>query len=158
MKFLGYSFFKDYYKKTYKARPHPTSVNKLKQKLKQLTRRNWSINTKHRINRINQVIRGWVNYFKLGYMKRTLKNIDSHLRVRLRMCIWVQWKTARNRRKNLIKLGMNKYEAYKNSHTSKGPIRTAYSWILTTTITNRRLKRFGLLSGLDHYSKVSYLV
>lgn len=158
MKFLGYSFFKDYYKNKYKARPHFTSVTKLKQKLRQLTRRNWSVNTKYRINRINQVIRGWVNYFKLGYMKRTLKNIDSHLRVRLRMCIWTQWKTARNRRRCLIKLGMNKYDAYKNSHTSKGPIRTAYSWILTTTITNRRLERFGLLSGLDHYLKVSCLV
>lgn len=154
MKFLGFGFFKDYYNNEYKAKPHNTSINNLKYKLKQLSRRNWSIDTKYRIARINQLIRGWVNYFKIGYMKKLLSTIDSHLRVRLRMCIWTRWKTAKNRRKNLIKLGMNKYEAYKNSHSSKGVTRIAYSWVLTTTITNKRLKRFGLLSSLEHYIKV----
>ncbi|MFD2511261.1 group II intron maturase-specific domain-containing protein [Halalkalibacter alkalisediminis] len=56
---------------------------------------------------MNQVIRGWVNYFKVGYMKTVLKGIDSHTRVRLRTCIWKKWKTAKNRRKNLIKLGID---------------------------------------------------
>ena len=153
MKFLGFGFFKDYYNNEYKAKPHNTSINNLKYKLKQLSRRNWSIDTKYRIARINQLIRGWVNYFKIGYMKKLLSTIDSHLRVRLRMCIWTRWKTAKNRRKNLIKLGMNKYEAYKNSHSSKGVTRIAYSWVLTT-ITNKRLRRFGLLSSLEHYIKV----
>ncbi|SEK79850.1 hypothetical protein SAMN04488114_1121, partial [Carnobacterium iners] len=87
-------------------------------------------------------------------MKSILKKIDSHLRVRLRMCIWHKWKTAKNRRKNLIKLGMDKYSAYKNSHTSKGVVRIAYSWILTTTITNKRLAQFGLVSCVEHYNKI----
>src|SRR5699024_11139852 len=112
------------------------------------------VDTKYQVQRINQLIRGWVNYFKVGHMKKLLTQIDSHTRVRLRMCIWHKWKTAKNRRKNLIKLGMNKYNAYKNSHTSKGAIRIAYSWILTTTITNARLSRFGLISCIEHYNKV----
>src|SRR5690625_5916311 len=87
-------------------------------------------------------------------MKTLLKRIEAHTRFRLRMCIWSKWKTARNRRKNLIKLGMDKYNAYKNSHSSKGAIRIAYSWILTTTITNKRLSRFGLISCIEHYNKV----
>src|SRR5699024_2050516 len=154
MKFLGFRFFKDYQTGLYKAKPHDKSITNFKYKLKQLTRKNWSVDTKYQVERINQLIRGWVNYFKIGYMKTKLKAIDAHLRVRLRMCIWKKWKTAKNRRKNLIKLGMNKYDAYKNSHTSKGPIRIAYSWILTTTITNQRLTRFGLLSSEEHYNQV----
>ena len=154
MKFLGFGFFMDYQNRLYKAKPHQKSVDSFKFKLKQLTRKNWSVDTKYQVTRINQLIRGWVNYFKVGYMKGLLSRIDSHTRVRLRMCIWKKWKTAKNRRKNLIKLGMNKYEAYKNSHTSKGAIRIAYSWILTTTITNKRLSRFGLVSCTDHYNKV----
>lgn len=154
MKFLGFGFFKDYQNRLYKAKPHQRSVDSLKFKLKQLTRKNWSVDTKYQVKRINQLIRGWVNYFKVGYMKGLLTKIDSHTRVRLRMCIWKKWKTAKNRRKNLIKLGMNKYEAYKNSHTSKGAIRIAYSWVLTTTITNERLSRFGLISCTDQYNKV----
>ncbi|WP_343842198.1 hypothetical protein [Salinibacillus aidingensis] len=79
-------------------------------------------------------------------MKTLLERIDSHTRVRLRTCIWTEWKTPKNRRKNLIKLGMNKYDAYKNSYTSKGGVRIAYFWVLTRTITNKRLARFGLIS------------
>lgn len=154
MKFLGFGFFRDYQNRLYKAKPHKKSVDNLKYKLKQLTRKNWSVDTKYQVQRINQLIRGWVNYFKIGHMKKLLTQIDSHTRVRLRMCIWHKWKTAKNRRKNLIKLGMNKYNAYKNSHTSKGAIRIAYSWILTTTITNARLSRFGLISCIEHYNKV----
>ncbi len=154
MKFLGFGFFKDYQSRLYKAKPHLSSVNNFKHKLKHLTRKNWSVDTKYQINRINQLIRGWVNYFKVGYMKTILNKIDSHTRMRLRMCIWIKWKTAKNRRKNLIKLGMNKYNAYKNSHTSKSAVRIAYSWILTTTITNMKLFKFGLLSCVEHFEKV----
>lgn len=154
MKFLGFGFFKDRQAHLYKAKPHQKSLENFKFKLKQLTRKNWSVNTKYQVERINQVIRGWINYFKIGYMKQVLTKIDSHTRVRLRMCIWKKWKTPRNRRKNLIKLGMDKYNAYKYSHTSKGVVRISYSWILTTTITNKRLARFGLISCVEHYNKV----
>lgn len=154
MKFLGFGFFKEYQANVYKAKPHQKSVENFKYKLKQLTRKNWSVDTKYRVERINQVIRGWVNYFKLGYMKKVLARIDSHTRTRLRMCIWKKWKTAKNRRKNLIKLGMNKFHAYNYSHTSKGVTRIAYSWVLTTTITNKRLAKFGLISCVQHYNSV----
>lgn len=84
-------------------------------------------------------------------MKMVLDKIDSNLRVRLRMCIWKLWKTPKNRRKQLRKLGMSTNEAYKNSYSSKSYARIAYSWVLTTTITNERLARFGLLSASSYY-------
>ena len=61
MKFLGFGFFKEYQANVYKAKPHQKSVENFKYKLKQLTRKNWSVDTKYRVERINQVIRGWVN-------------------------------------------------------------------------------------------------
>ncbi|MEK4146206.1 group II intron maturase-specific domain-containing protein [Robertmurraya sp. FSL W8-0741] len=154
MKFLGFGFFKDYRADLYKARPHQKSLESFKFKLKQLTRKNWSVDTKYQVERINQLIRGWVNYFRVSYMKTALGKVDAHTRFRLRMCIWKKWKTAKNRKKNLIKLGMDKYNAYKNSHTSKGAARIANSWVLGTTITNKRLAQFGLISSQQHYIKV----
>lgn len=153
-KFLGFGFYKDYYANQYKAKPHSKSVETFKYKLKQLTKRNWSVDTKYRVERINQIIRGWINYFKIGHMKNLLMRVDAHLRVRLRMCIWQKWKTAKTRRKNLMKLGLSRGKAYEFSHSSKGITRVAYSWILTTTITNERLARFGLVSGLEHYLQI----
>src|SRR5699024_3909449 len=66
MKFLGFGFFKDYQNRLYKAKPHQKSVENFKYKLKQLTRKNWSVDTKYQVERINQLIRGWINYFKVG--------------------------------------------------------------------------------------------
>src|SRR5699024_12746954 len=68
MKFLGFGFFKDYQNRLYKAKPHQKSVENFKYKLKQLTRKNWSVDTKYQVERINQLIRGWINYFKVGHM------------------------------------------------------------------------------------------
>lgn len=153
-KFLGFGFYFDWNDRLYKARPHKTSLQTLKFKLKCLTRRNWGVATESRVERINSLLRGWVNYFKIGKMKKHLIQLDANIRVRLRMCIWKQWKTPKNRRKNLIKLGMNRYEAYKYSYTSKSYARVAYSWILTTTITNQRLTKFGLISATEHYSNI----
>ncbi|MGX7026047.1 group II intron reverse transcriptase/maturase [Vagococcus hydrophili] len=152
LKYLGFSFYKG--KDGYQARPHQASVESFKFKLKRLTRKNWSVSIEDKIKRLNQVILGWINYFKIGKMKKNLSKIESHLRFRVRMCLWKQWKTAQNRRKNLIKLGMDKYTAYKYSHTSKGVVRIAYSWVMTTTMTNKRVAELGLISCVEHYSKV----
>jgi RNA-directed DNA polymerase len=95
MKFLGFGFFKDYQADLYKAKPHQKSIESFKYKMKQLTRKNWSVDTKYQVERINQLVRGWVNYFRVGYMKTILGAIDANTRVRLRMCIWKKWKTAK---------------------------------------------------------------
>ena len=52
---------------------------------------------------LNWVIRGWVNYFKMSKMKIFLKEIDEHLRARIRMIIWKQWKKPKTQIKNLMR-------------------------------------------------------
>lgn len=153
-KFLGFGFYFDRYAKGYKAKPHQIAIDNFKHKLKRLTKRNWSVSMKARVEKINQLIRGWVNYFRVGKMKIKIREIEAHVRFRLRMCFWKQWKTAKNRRRNLQKLGMHPTEAYKNSHTSKSIARIATSWVLTTTITNKRFEQFGLLTASKQYQKV----
>ncbi|WP_240921872.1 group II intron maturase-specific domain-containing protein [Jeotgalicoccus sp. S0W5] len=154
MKFLGFGFYKAPQPKQYQAKPHKQSVENFEFELRQLTLKNWSVSTKYQVKRTNQLIRGWVNYFKIGKMKGVLSKIDSHTRVRLRMYIWKKWKTAENRKGNLIKLGMSPYNSHRNSQTSKGPMRIAESWVMTTTVRNQKPARFGLISGETHYNKV----
>jgi len=154
LKFLGFGFYFSSKKKSYRAKPHATSVAKFKYKLKELSKRSWGISMEKRIERINQVVRGWVNYFKIGDMKVILKAISEHLRYRLRMCIWKQWKHGKTRVKALRKLGMTPYNAHLNGHSSKSYARIANSWVMTTTVTNARLKQKGLVSPLDHYLNV----
>ena len=77
LKYLGFGFWKD--AEGWKARPHKDSVQRFERKLKQLTKRSWPVSMDYRIEKLNQVIRGWVNYFRMGSMKNNLIRIDKHL-------------------------------------------------------------------------------
>ena len=153
IKYLGFSF---YYTKTgiIKPKPHLKSVQKFKRKLKQLTKRSWSISLKVRITKLNQVIRGWINYFRIADMKWDMKSIGSHLNRRIRCIIWKQWKTCDNRIKCLKKLGV-----YENNARRCAYSRKSY-WFMSTkisicyAISNNRLRRKGLIFPIDYYLKV----
>ena len=68
---------------------------RLKEKLKRLTLRSWSVSFDYRLMKIKQLIIGWVNYFRIAQMKTVCGNLDKTIRFRLRMCIWKQWKKIR---------------------------------------------------------------
>ena len=106
-----------------------------------------------RIQRINWLIRGWINYFKLGSIQSKLKKLEEWLRNRLRYCIWHDWKKPERKRKNLIRLGINQGMAYAWSRTRMGGWAVAQSPILRTTITIERLKMRGYVSLIEYYNK-----
>lgn len=148
---LGYGFYK--VKGGYRLRIAPKSIDRLKRKVKQLTKKTWSITMKERLIRLNAVTRGWLNYFKLADAKKHLQRLDEWIRSRLRYCIWKQWKRVRSKFKALVKLGINKRKAYEWANTRKGGWRIVHSFILTRTITNKRLKEKGYISLVEMYSK-----
>jgi group II intron reverse transcriptase/maturase len=103
LKYLGFGFVKMGDK--WEARPHQDSVMNFERKLKKQSKRSWSISMSERIQRLNWVIRGWINYFRIGKMKTHLTRIDGRLRTRMRIVIWKQWKTSQKRHWGLRKLG-----------------------------------------------------
>ena len=127
---------------------------RLKEKLKRLTLRSWSVSFDYRLMKIKQLIIGWVNYFRIAQMKTVCGHLDKTIRFRLRMCIWKQWKKIKTKYKSLMKLGVEKDKAWKWTNTRKGYTRVARSFILCRIITNERLKRRGLVSLLDLYQTV----
>jgi RNA-directed DNA polymerase len=154
IKYLGFGFYYDAFSHQFKAKPHLITIRKLKEKLKQITSRSWGESTSYRMMKLKQLIVGWVNYFRVGQMKRICKDMDAHIRFRLRMCIWKQWKKVRTRYKNLRKLGLSHNDALQWANTRLSYARVASSPILSTTISNKRLEKFGLVSLFDQYQKV----
>ena len=108
IKYLGFGFYFDSSAKMYKAGPHLKSAAKFKAQMKKLTRRSWGVRNIVKVRKLNQLIRGWINYFKIASMKGLCERMDSHIRFRLRMCIWKYWKTPRNRANNLMKLNVQR--------------------------------------------------
>ncbi|RLA21735.1 MAG: group II intron reverse transcriptase/maturase [Gammaproteobacteria bacterium] len=153
VKFLGYSFYVK--RGEGRLRVHPKSIAKLKERIKTLTSRSNGWGNAKRKEALRQYVTGWVNYFKLADMKTLLPRVDEWYRRRLRMIIWKQWKRIRTRLRNLIKLGIAKHKAWEYANTRKGYWRTAYSPILTRSITNDRLKQAGYIFFTDYYRKVN---
>lgn len=122
---------------------------RLKQRLKFITRKTTPKSFDERIQQINEVQRGWLNYFRGTSIKGKLKKLDGWLRNRLRYCIWHHWKKPERKRKNLIRLGVDQGDAYAFSRSRKGGWAIAQSPILGTTITISRLKRRGYISMLE---------
>ena len=152
-KYLSFSFWKDT-KGRWKPKPHIKAYQKLKRKLKALTKRNWSISLDNRIKQINYLVRGWVNYFRIANMKNAIQEIDEHLRTRIRVIIWKQWKKAPRKEKALKQLGVKPDIAYNLANTSKGYQLVAKTDWLKFAINNERLRKRGLVFLLDQYTKV----
>ena len=156
IKYLGFGFYYDKEGKYY-PRPHEKSIEKFKRKLKYLTCRSWSISLTYRIERINEVVRGWVNYYKICNMKTHMENISSHLRRRIRCIIWKQWKNTECRRKNLIKLKISPIIANRYACAGNKYWKMSMTTVIHNAISNKRLKQRGLLCPIDHYNKVHIL-
>jgi RNA-directed DNA polymerase len=156
---LGYGFvpvFKKGVKGKYQLVADRSALRRLKDKIKFITKKTIPASFDERIERLNQVIRGWINYFKLANMYGKLKDIDVWVRRRLRRCIWHDWKKPDRKMKNLIRLGVNPGIAYAWSRTRMDGWAVACSPILSTTITQRRLEKRGYISLVSYYFEVTH--
>ena len=153
---LGYGFVPTYKKNEkgkYQLVVKQSKWIAFKAKLKYLTKKTIPASFEERIIRINQLIRGWINYFKLASIQSKLKKLEEWLRNRLRYCIWHHWKKPERKRKNLIRLGIDQNHAYAWSRTRMGGWAVAQSPILRTTITIKRLKMKGYVSLIEYYKR-----
>ncbi|MDA3906530.1 MAG: group II intron reverse transcriptase/maturase [Bacteroidales bacterium] len=120
---LGFCFVPTYVKGEkgkYQLVVSDKSWKKLKQKLKIITRKTTPMSFGERIQKLNEVQRGWVNNFRMASVYGKLKELDGWIRNRLRYCIWHHWKKPERKRKNLIRLGIDQNHAYAWSRTRKG--------------------------------------
>jgi group II intron reverse transcriptase/maturase len=148
LKYLGFGFVK--MGERWEARPHQDSVKNFKRKLKKLTKRSWSISMDERIQKLNWVIRGWINYFRIGKMKQNMIRIDEHLRTRMRIVIWKQWKTGQKRYWGLRKLGVPEWMA-KQSVGFADHYQAVAKTAGVRKISKEILAKRGLISCVEYY-------
>lgn len=151
LKYLGFTFYKDSKANEWKAIPHKESFMKLLKKLKKLIKRSWSVDLTYRIKKINEVLRGWINYYRQSSMQRKLSKMGEWLRNAIRVIIWKQWKIPSKQIPSLVKLGIDEEQAKGITFCRRGYQFIAHSCIIQRAITNLRLKKKGLLDPLEYY-------
>jgi RNA-directed DNA polymerase len=151
-KFLGFSFY--FARSGAEIRIHEKSIKRFKDKIRTYTNRNIGISMENRLLKLNQIMRGWINYYGLANARAKLRELDQWIRRRLRACIWKQWKKISTKQRNLVSLGINKYKAWEYANTRKGYWRISNSPILSKSLNNKYLESLGFVSLTQTYQMI----
>ncbi|MEG9299123.1 group II intron reverse transcriptase/maturase [Mangrovibacillus sp. Mu-81] len=89
-RFLGLDFWSDFL-----ILPND-KVKKLKEKVRRITRRQQGRNVKQMIYKVNEVVRGFGNYYRVGNVKKKFTRLDQWIRMRIRAFIRKKRSTVSN--------------------------------------------------------------
>ena len=114
-KFLGYRLFRDG-----SLGISSESLKRLKQRVRQITRRNRPISLTDMVAELNRLLIGWMNYYRFSRSSWILSNLDSWIRRKSRCLRLKQLKRARTIGRFLLRAGVNRDNAWKLAGSSKG--------------------------------------
>ena len=160
-KYLGFTFLKN--GSEWKVRP-TNEKKKLKEKLSEYLKRGKAAARPLAvtIKRVNEIARGWINYFRIGMMKQFMQELGEWLRHKIRVIIMKQWKRAKRIYRNLWYLnrkhrnGFSREEIFKVANSRLGWYRRSgmnvVNFIISKDLLENRIKDgVGLLNPLSYY-------
>jgi group II intron reverse transcriptase/maturase len=147
--FLGFSFYPRAGGVGIRIARH--SLERIKRKVKKLTRRSQGRSWEEIRDKLRRSISGWVNYYALADARNHMKHLDEWLRRRMRQLAWKQWKTSRNRYKNLKARGVSEYWAKRAGGGSLGTWRMSKTPPIHQALSKVYWQRVGLVSFLEQY-------
>ncbi|MGL5254298.1 MAG: group II intron maturase-specific domain-containing protein, partial [Brevinema sp.] len=114
------------------------------------------------IKRVNQIVMGWINYFRIGIMKEFMEDFGQWLRHKIRVIIIKQWKKPMTIYRNLAYLnrkyknGFNHESIYKVANSRLGLYKqcsmNVVNYILNPTLLETKIKDgTNLLNPLNYY-------
>jgi RNA-directed DNA polymerase len=148
--FLGFTFTRMKLTATGKA------IHGFKARLRRLTGRSWGVSMQYRYASLLGYTRGWMNYFGVGMKYNDVVELDHWLRRRIRMCYWKQWRRARRRIGELIKLGSARYQAILTGLSRKGYWHLAKTLSTNMGLSKAYLDEQGLVSIRTLWIQIHY--
>lgn len=112
-KFLGYRITKA------RLLIAPESIARLQSKVRNLTKRRSPQSLEERIGKLNQLLRGWLQYFRFAAARQHLQRLDEWIRRRIRCLRLHQLKRVYPRVVFLESLGIGRQEAWRTMSSGK---------------------------------------
>ena len=133
---------------------HRKSVESLKDRVREILSRSngWSLD--HRRYRLRCLVYGWVGYFRLADMRGLLRRIDGWVRRKIRCVYWKCWKRVRTKFRALVRLGVDRGQAWQWANSRKAYWRVAGSGILDWALDNSKLEELGWTLFYPRYLQV----
>jgi len=139
-------------------RVHPKSLKRFKDNIRSLTGRKHGRSITNTLLILRRYTTGWLGYYSIADMRNYMQDISEWTRRRIRQIYWKHWKRVRTRQENLVKLGIDKNQAWQWANSRLGYWRIAGSWILSRSLTNKNLASQGYddISGRYEAMRLSY--
>ena len=161
-KYLGFTFIK--HGGEWKVRPTNEKKKALKDKLCEYLKRNKAVARPLAvtIKRVNEILRGWINYFRIGIMKNFMIELGKWLRHKIRVIVIKQWKRPRTIYRNLMYLnrkyrnGFSHEDIFKVANSRLGWYKRSsmnvVNFIISKELLETKIKDgAGLLNPLSYY-------
>ena len=161
-KYLGFTFLKN--GSEWKVKPTTEKKQKLKQKLSEYLKRSKAVARPLAvtIKRVNEIARGWINYFRIGMMKQFMAELGAWLRHKIRVVLMKQWKKPKTIYRNLCYLnrkynnGFDHEAIFKVANSRLGWYRRSgmnvVNFIINPELLENKIKDgAGLLNPLSYY-------
>ena len=124
--FLGFGFWKS--GSEWKCKPLASRKARLWDKLRTVTcrRKAAALPLSVTVNKANEILRGWINYYRISNMKDFMYETGAWIRHRIRIIMVKQWKKPKTIMKNLrwycttFKLNFSDEKLYKVANSRKG--------------------------------------
>jgi RNA-directed DNA polymerase len=152
-KFLGYTVT---WHKQPRLKAAPESIRRLKAKVRVIFREGRGRSLSQVIKDLNQLLRGWIQYFRLGEVKGIYEELDGWIRRKLRCLLWRRWKRPFTRAKNLMRRGLEELRAWKSATNGRGAWWNAGASHLNEAFPKSYFDRLGLVSLLDQLRKLQF--
>lgn len=162
--FLGFTFYKN--SQEWKCAPTKDRKKRLYTKIEKYLKRKQAVSRPLAITftKVNQIVRGWINYFKIGSIKIFLEEFGQWLRHKIRCIIIKQWKKPMTIYKNLMKVNLrlkcrfSHEDIFKCANTRLGWYKRSamdvVNFILSPKVLSiKKGERPGLVNPLDYYLK-----
>jgi len=139
--FLGFSFTRP---PVPRRRLAPSTVIRLKVKVRGLTRRTRGVSLETMVQQLSIYLRGWRGYFGFCQTPSVLTHLDEWIRHRLRSVVWKQWKRGRTRFLELRRRGVGLALAANTAGSAHGPWRLSHSRALDLALPKAFFVTLGL--------------
>jgi len=150
-KLLGFSYF--WRKGEVLIRVAGPSLERLREKLRILTKRMRSGRLEEIIRQVNDYVRGWVGYFRLADTPSVFDELDQWLRRRLRQLLWKRWKRGKTRWRELVSLGVPRHRAGLGA-TGRSPWHMAATPVVHEALSTAYWQAQGLRGFAEQYRLV----
>jgi RNA-directed DNA polymerase len=140
-KFLGFSFTDG---PAVRRAIAPKTLARFKRRVREITRRAKGVSIETTMEELAWYMRGWRSYFGFCETPRVLVSLTCWVRVRLRVALWRQWKTARRRRAALLALGVHPRLASNTAGSGRGSWYLAHAKALSVALSSAHFTSLGL--------------